>query len=864
MNLKKRAIPILILALMFLSMVPLLPVKAQLAGSRTPAFGVYETLVTVTGSGVTVDAVIQVGWDGLKAWDGVKGLVNSTEAEGDGTFEVTFEVPESVNGLHYIWIKDTDTGETLLVGDFDVDAMIEFDPSSGLNDDEITVNGYGFGEEEEIADLVWDYGDTYNEQNLTMSPSTPDTDEVGSWSASFDVPSLDPHDDYLCRVWQDGWTVWADEIFTIGASIDTNVDEGPVGMEIEVSGRGFLNGLDVDTGAITYDGVVCYVTNDDTTSGDGEFDIECIIPGVSDTGEFDLEVTLGLVTVSKTFECTGLAEIEIDPEFGVQGASVEITGVNFTQLSEDVVLELWEGVPPTTKVQDIGDPLDTTVIGEFEGTFIVPARTSGLYTIRATQDDYNIAATTSFRIGMMIVLPTPKSGPCGTEVTLSGTGFTEFGEWNATLGDILVAEGDVDAGSNLEMGAGLIPTFFIPTMDPGTYPLTVMDIDTEISVDSEFTVTDRTYLTTDPLVAPNEWNVTIEGYYFAAEEGWDIDFVLYNVTEDGEIDMDWSITVRQDGSTDVETSVDEDDDFGYFEAWWIVPEKDDISLGEYWLNATDDANDLWAQYMFEIVDKTVDIEPRKPSFANGETVAFNIMVSFPFADSYIEIYDPDGELYWQTDLFSADEWIKVDVISVVPFYQQVAGGNPMVLMDAPTGTWSWTWFDFEDEEVDSGTFTVTEAPEDILAGRIDELGDSLSGLTEDFTGLADDVTDLSGNLNTLSGELSTLASGVSSLAGDVADLAGDVSAAIQAANTASSKVDDLAETVADIAEVASNAATAAQNAAQAATAAQTAAENAGQQTSGLTTLVYGAIGAALVAALAAIVSLMQISRRIAG
>ena len=37
-----------------------------------------------------------------------------------------------------------------------------------------------------------------------------------------------------------------------------------------------------------------------------------------------------------------------------------------------------------------------------------------------------------------------------------------------------------------------------------------------------------------------------------------------------------------------------------------------------------------------------------------------------------------------------------------------------------------------------------------------------------------------------------------------------------------------------------------------------------QQTSGLTTLVYGAIGASLIAALAAIVSLMQISRRIAG
>jgi uncharacterized protein YoxC len=731
--------------------------------------------------------------------------------------------------------------------------MIDFDPSSGLNGDEVEVSGYGFDDDTEIADLVWAYGDVYLEQNLTLSPTTPDTDDVGSWTATFDVPDLDPHGDYTVRAWQDGWMLWVDEIFTIGASIDTNIDEGPTGVEIELSGRGFPIGLLVDTGAITYDGVVCYVTDDDTTAGVGEFDVEIILPSVGDTGEFDLTVNLGGTIVSSDFETTGEADIEIDPEFGVQGAAVAIEGVNFTQSSEEVVLELWEGVPPATYVQDIGDPLDTTVVGEFEGTFTVPARTSGLYTIRATQDDYNIMAQTSFRIGMMIILPTPRSGPCGTEVTLSGTGFTEFEEWNATLGDLLVAEGTVDAGSNLEMGAGLIPTFFIPTLDPGTYDLTVLDIDTEIEVHSEFTVTDRTYIETNPVVSPNEWNVSITGYYYAQEEGWDIDFVLYNVTEDGEIDHEWDIDVRQDGSTDVETTIHEDDDYGMFEAWWIVPEKDDISLGEYILNATDDVNDLWAQYTFEIVPKTVDIDPRKPTFANGETVAFNIMVSFPFDNSYIEIYDPTGELYWQTDLFSPDEWIEVGLINVVPFYQQVAGGNPMTLMDAPLGTWSWTWFDDEDEEVDSGTFTVTEAPEDVLAGRIDELGDTLSGLTDDFVGLADDVNSLSGDLSGLSGDLSTLAGSVSSLAGDVASLAGDVSAAIQAANTASGKVDDLAETVADIAEVASNAATAAQNAAQAATAAQTAAENAGQQTSGLTTLVYGAIGAALVAALAAIV-----------
>jgi hypothetical protein len=419
--------------------------------------------------------------------------------------------------------------------------------------------------------------------------------------------------------------------------------------------------------------------------------------------------------------------------------------------------------------------------------------------------------------------------------------------------------------------AGTSPQFYVPTLDPGTYTLAVLDIATEITVNTEFTVTDKTVITTDPIVAPNGFNVTIEGMYFAEAEdddgGWDVELLVYNVTEDGEVDEEWDNLVLD--PADVES--DED---GEFEVVWTVPSSSDISIGEYYINATDEEHDIYAQILFSIVDKTVDIEPRKDSFANGETVAFNILLSFAMADSYIEIYDPDGELYWQTDPFDKDAWISVGTLNVVPFFQQVAGGNPMTLMDAPLGTWSWTYIDayaeddpdYEegDEEVDSGVFTVTEAPTDILATQIAELGLNLDGLMEDFVGLGEDLTGLQGDVSSLTGDLATLAGSVSSLASDVSSLSGEVANAIQAANTASGKVDDLAETVADIAEVASNAATAAQNAATAATAAQTAAEQTGQQTSGLTTLVYGAIGAALVAALAAIVSLMQISRRIAG
>ena len=99
---------------------------------------------------------------------------------------------------------------------------------------------------------------------------------------------------------------------------------------------------------------------------------------------------------------------------------------------------------------------------------------------------------------------------------------------------------------------------------------------------------------------------------------------------------------------------------------------------------------------------------RKSRFARGETIAFGIYSSFPQPDSYITIYDPTGKLYWTTDLFKEDMWLKVGLIRTVPHYYQTADGHSLFLLDdAQLGTWSWEWYDADDDEIDSGTFTVT-------------------------------------------------------------------------------------------------------------------------------------------------------------
>jgi hypothetical protein len=332
------------------------------------------------------------------------------------------------------------------------------------------------------------------------------------------------------------------------------------------------------------------------------------------------------------------------------------------------------------------------------------------------------------------------------------------------------------------------------------------------------------------MVAPAGFDVDIEGYNFAQNPAVpdNIEFILYNDT----VEWDLSGLVEYDGNP-VELppgpNADEDWDDGYFEGTFTLPEDDEISIGTYWLNVTDDEG-MFAQYMFQIVDKTVDIEPKKTVFRVGETVGFNVESSFPQDNSYIKVWDPSGNLYWQTDAFAPDSWVEVGTIQRVPYYSQVAGGNPMNLLDdAPLGTWEWTWYDVDDEELDEGTFEVAEAEADVIGEQVADLNNQ--------------ITDLASQLSDVSDEFADVKS-------DIADVAAIAEQAVTAANQAAEAVQTVAQT--------------ANTASQAAADAATAAEAARDAANGLTTLVYGAIGAALVAALAAIVSLMQISRRIAG
>jgi len=825
----KKAITLLVLATLMMALVPLIPVQAisvdTFTGKNSTALPTIRkgSVVEVHGSGVTAGATVNIYWDNAfkETFTDGSGKVNSTTAKAAGTFIVRFKIPEALNGTHYIWGKDLATGDTAVGSALTVVAYTKVSPTSGLPGDTITITGYGIGSEKTITSITDNFVNSYpTALEATETPAQPKSTTLGTWTCTFKVPATTAYGSYTISA-TDGENPTTVAL-TVGASITLNVEEGPVGKLVQISGRGFTTGRNIETAGVTIENTTysaqCYVINGPVVvKADGTFKASVVIPSVKKVDDDYSIVVLESGASPKTgdadFEVLGLAEIKATPAYGPQGSQITVEGWNFTQISNTNVIVTLDSVGSKT--------FKTDSKGYFKGTYTVPAVAAGVQVLMADQASYNIDATANFRAGLMIVILSPNSGPAGTLVTVTGTGFTTGGteQWNATFGNT-----DWVDDTTLDTEGTLSKEVYVPTIAPGTYTVTVLDIDAEIEVTASFTVTKTTNVTPDPLVAPNGYKVKLKGTFFAADdddtEEVTLDWVLWNATSN------WDMDVYNDTALTVDSLVW---DTGNFTAYWEVPEDDVLDLGVYWVNVTD-SEDLYYQFQFEVVTKTTAITPRKATFKISETVAFNVQSSFKQADSYIKIWDPAGNLYWQTNDFVTGSWIKVGTLQVYPFYEQTAGANPMVLLeDAPLGTYTWKWYDVDDDVLSSGTFMVAAATESVLGKQIEDLNTAVTDLTSD---------------------ISTVSTEVAAVRTQITNAINAANAAVTAANAATQAVNAVAQT-------ASAASTAATNAAAAATEAKNAAN-------GLTTLVYGAIGASLVAALAAIVSLMQISRRIAG
>ena len=683
-NRKIRSILVLVILILSFT-IPLFSINA---GIRVPSIDDYNVkvgdVITVSGDPdeVTTGSLVRVYWDiasGASAW-----LLNTTTGKPDGSYEVMITVPNAAEGAHYVWVVDVATGETARSGVVTVSPEIHTDRNSGLPGDELTVEGTGFDNEANInitlynqtAPNVWDWNSTVFDSNDTI-----ETDWYGTFAATFDIPAID-NGIYTINA-TDG-TNWAQVNFTVNTAIRLTPDKGPEGTVVEVSGVGFTADVQINETNVEWDDTPgMQIDGDDVTvDDDGEFVCDLFIPSWG-VGEYEINITDGIYWANTTFTIDGLAAIDVEPTYGSPGATVTVTGFNFTRKA---------GIEVTLDLNGTAlGVVDTDADGEFTTTFTVPAVGFAQYIVSATTPFMLTNATNGFKVGIIAVIISPTSGPAGTEVTLTGVGF-DPGTYNATLGDESVMTNGVVSGSET-----LSDTWYVPTMDPGTYSLLVED-DADNELSTTFTVTGTTSLTATPEEAAVGYNMSIYGEHFSEAAGLAVEWFVSNSTWNAEL-----ASVNGSLYTEVSTTAD-----GNFTGYWIV--SDSLLIGNtYTINATD-ANGLFAEFTITVVEEEMEIGPLLTTYQPGDTVAFTIKTIFAKTDAYLMISDPNEYPYW-ISTYGADDWVSVGDFQVVPFYRQVSDVNSLPITlpaGAMSGSWPWVLRSSVGEVIASGNFTVID------------------------------------------------------------------------------------------------------------------------------------------------------------
>ena len=162
-----------------------------------------------------------------------------------GTWAATFIVPESTSGEHDIGAKGADTDyDDVDEVTFTVNPKISLNQTSGSAGDIVTVNGTGFEDEEANINIKYD-------DEVVSQIEEAETDEHGSWSATFKVPpSVKGSYKVDARGKYTGYTEVGDVTFTVAPGVrltpaTSSTSPGYVGQTIAVTGGGFVPGISI-------------------------------------------------------------------------------------------------------------------------------------------------------------------------------------------------------------------------------------------------------------------------------------------------------------------------------------------------------------------------------------------------------------------------------------------------------------------------------------------------------------------------------------------------------------------------------------------------------------------------------------------
>jgi len=438
---RSRIFRILALVTIFVLLVMVMPATPVLAQTIvvTPSSGTPGSTVTITCSAFTgyVTQYIHIFFS--STW------VQAAQVTAQGTFTTTFTVPTTATpGTAVVSVQHTTSAYNpayqIAVTFFTVtQADVAVSPTSAIVGETVTVTGAGFTPGAN-ANITFD--------NTAIVPTVA-VETNGTFTTTFAVPTSYGGNHVIKATDTNNRSDTVS--FAILPSITIDPTSGKAGDTIEVSGTGFSASKAI---TITCDNAqVVAAQMPLNTESNGSFNTSFKVPTIA-SGAHEVKASDGTYTGSASF--TSSATFSIGKTEGYVGDEVEVSGDGFA--AKQTVIITFDTELVKTFVTD-----DT---GSFSGKLKVPALVTDTYTIIAS-DDVNTAAAEFTVLVLVGAELSQTTGNVGTELTISGVGFS---------GKVIIKYDDVQiTTATAEADGTFTATFTVPVSVGGDHDITASD-----------------------------------------------------------------------------------------------------------------------------------------------------------------------------------------------------------------------------------------------------------------------------------------------------------------------------------------------------------------------------------------------------
>ena len=477
------------------------PVSAAASISLSASSAAVGTPITVTASGFAADSYLTCYFLGEQVTTAPATV--KTDSTGAATF--SFAVPEATYGAHTNAVKVTD-GVNNAYANFTVQSTVKISPTSGPKGSSATVSATGFAGGVSLdvyagitdADASGTVGDSVTDVLSGTLVGTGSTDEKGSatitctMNAQGTVSALDGAGNIANNM--------ASFSFIPGITVDPT--SGPVGSTVTIDGSGFTAGTTITQ--ITFAGNVVTptfvaITGETYTGGNatggevsttGKFRARIAVPAGQSAGTKQVKATASdTKSATTTFDVTA-ASVTLDPTEGVTGTWVTVTGSGFNPSTTTTTVTL-ASLTFTDYAKSAFNVLPSggVTIGS-DGSFVcqitIPgSAAAGAGTLTAT-DSLGAVGKASFTVIGPSISLSPTSGPAGTVVTVTGTGFPAY----STLSSLTIGTANVTPIPSVITDAlgNFTATFVVPAIGTGVATVTAT-VGTAAPQTANFTIT---------------------------------------------------------------------------------------------------------------------------------------------------------------------------------------------------------------------------------------------------------------------------------------------------------------------------------------------------------------------------------------